>query len=232
MDLLAYIVFLAADYWWLVIPAVILIAWIGPRPLRRALSKRWVVGTTTALVVLWGVSFPEQFDALVNSSGHLRSSILATWGRAGSAQVVETDDHDCHWPSTRRFRERARISIKGSDGGVYQLGYDDDDNDFRNSTTSDTTFCEGDQFNVRYLQMAPERYVIITTDDSMWARRERCYHLALELNDLRRAPKNYNAPAALLQADSARYRADNCKAIVRKDYRTSAINGLETLGTE
>ena len=236
MNLLAYILFRLAEYWWLVIAAVLLLAWFGLTLLRRAvgqrISSKWLVGTVTALIVLWGNFFPEQFGAVVNSSTNLRGYVLTTWGRPGSGQIVETHDHDCHWAITGSFRRRARIAITGSDGSIYQVGYDDDDNDFRRSTTSDTTFCEGDQFNVRYLQMSPERYLIITDDDSAWARRERCYHLALELSDVRRSPTKYAGPAALIQADNQRYRADNCKAIVRKDYRTSGIEGLETLGAD
>jgi hypothetical protein len=122
--------FLLAAYWWLVIPILILLAWIGLPSLRGAIRKlnlKWLAGTTTALLAIWASFFPESFNAVVNSPGDLRHFTLATWVRPGSGR---------------------------------------------------------------------------------------------------------SSKASGMATENQRYRADSCKAVVRHDYQTSGIDGLETLGSD
>jgi len=119
-------------------------------------------------------------------------------GRTGSAQITGLIDGAQQRPGDElgRLTRWADFSVKlsGSDGSIYDLRLDPE-NRFPLTPTTFTLFFVGDRFNVRYLSMSPQRFVVTTDDSSPWAVRERCYHLAKEIELIRADPNHYDTPS-------------------------------------
>ena len=129
----------------------------------------------------------------------LPAYVIAKLGRTGSAQITGLTDGAQQRPGDElgRLTRWADFSVKltGSDGSIYDLRLDPE-NRFPLTPTTFTLFFVGDRFNVRYLSMSPQRFVVITDDSSPWAVRERCYHLAKEIELIRADPNHYDTPSA------------------------------------
>jgi hypothetical protein len=69
------------------------------------------------------------------------------------------------------------VQIKTADGKITETSFDDDD--FNQYPVANTFIVPqpGDKFNVRYLSTFPQDFVIITNDDSPWARGLACNSL-------------------------------------------------------
>lgn len=223
MDFVAYAVFDLANYDWFLIPMSVFIGavwlrWFPPRlRLHRALLR--VIAVIGLILPLLATDLPAY--------------VIAKLGRTGSAQITGLIDGAQQRPGDElgRLTRWADFSVKltGSDGSIYDLRLDPE-NRFPLTPTTFTLFFVGDRFNVRYLSMSPQRFVVITDDSSPWAVRERCYHLAKEIELIRADPNHHDTPSALQQNDRQRYKDDSCKAIVVPDWRSPSSDVLKELG--
>ena len=66
------------------------------------------------------------------------------------------------------------VLIKTSDGKTVETSFEDDDFNVYPPANSVIYPQEGDQFNVSHLQRFPQDFVIISNDDSPWAKGLRC----------------------------------------------------------
>lgn len=69
------------------------------------------------------------------------------------------------------------VLIKTGKGDVIEARFEDDDFNVYPPHNETIYPAEGDRFNVRYLQHAPQNFVIISDDDSPWARALQCSKL-------------------------------------------------------
>jgi len=226
MDFIAYVVFNLARYDWFLIPlsvfiGVVWLRWFPPRlRLHRAFLR---------VIAVVGLIFPFLATGLP-------AHVIAKLGRIGSAQITGLIDGAQQRQADELGRSQLgghwndfRVKLTGGDGIIYEIRLYPE-NRFPLTPTTFTLFLVGDRFNVRYLRMSPQHFVVIKDDNSPWAIRERCYQLAKEIELIRADPHEYDAPAAREQNDRQRYKDDNCKTVVAPDWRSPSSAQLKELG--
>ncbi len=148
----------------LVLPAVLLFAFFGWSPA----AHRW----------MWKLAVVG-----LGLGGFVGTPLLTDWllyrlGQTATAQVVghyrtwvEVNDHDVVGYT---------VLIRTASDGVLESRFEDDEpNVYPATDVSDPQ--PGETFDVRYLARFPRDFVILSDDDSPWARRQRCDALSLRL---------------------------------------------------
>lgn len=106
------------------------------------------------------------------------------------------------------------VLIKTADGQTVEARFEDDDFNVYPPANSVTYPRDGDQFNVSHLERYPADFVIISNDDSPWAKSVRCYGLmsALHQTDNKRRFAPESAPYRKAYEDAAQAaRAAGCE---------------------
>ena len=159
IDIPAHALFLAANHRFLLLVAAVGAVFVVPKKL-------------TAFIWLF---------VLLNIfvGAYVSSFVLDTIGVTGRAQVTSTYDTSSMY--NNRNVVGFNVQIKTADGVIVDTSFEDDD---FNQYPFSNTFVDpspGDQFNVRYLPTFPKDFVIITNDDSPWARHLACGPLEQKL---------------------------------------------------
>jgi uncharacterized membrane protein YwzB len=154
-DFPAHLMFLAANHRFLLIAAAIAAAFVLPKK---------ITGLVWLFVLL---------NIVVGT--YISSYIIAKIGVTGSAQVTST--YGTSTVYNNQYVIGYNVQIKTADGKIVETSFEDDD---FNEVPAANTFVApgpGETFNVRYLPSFPQDFVIITNDDSPWARGLACQSL-------------------------------------------------------
>jgi len=162
-DVPAHLLFLAANHRFL-----LLVAAIGAFALPKTLR-----------VFVWLFAFLNIFFGT-----YVSSFVIDTVGATGRAQVTSTYGTSTFYNNHNVVGYN--VQIKTADGSIVETSFEDDDfNEYPGSNTF-VTPGPGDKFNVRYLPSFPRDFVIITNDDSPWARGLACSSLQQSVSEAER----------------------------------------------
>jgi len=222
IDIPAHLLYLITEHRILVfVGAIVVPAVIGTK--RRASVKRVLARGYLAIILF------VLLAANIFWGPQLSAYVLYHNGATGPAQI--TGSHTLDWLSySRRNVIRYDVQLKTADGTIVDTSFDDiDANRFPPIGAIPE---KRDDFNVRYLSSFPGDFMIVTDDNSPWARRVACRALDQKLYESERkyefdqhGPTYRNAYIAALDAmitakcgdnqadlDSYRRRIENAKA--------------------
>ncbi|MGH8781778.1 hypothetical protein [Paraburkholderia sp.] len=169
-----------------VLPAgVVLVMFCGGLLRRRLGHAMWVIPLCGALVLA---------NLLVGVDVGVR--LIHRFGAQGQATIVGS-----YGTGTVYNRHRVigyNVLVRTADGKIVETSFEDDDFNVYPPHTATTYPQQGDEFTVRYLVGFPNDFVIVSNDDSPWAKRLSCSKLARTA--VATAQKQQFAP------DSAAYR--------------------------
>ena len=161
IDIPAHLLYLITEHRILVfVGAIFLPVVIGKRlraGVKRVLARRYLAAILFLLLtvnIFWGPP--------------LSAYVLYHIGETGPAQI--TGAHTLDWLSySRRNVIRYDVQLKTADGTIIDTSFDDiDSNRFPPVRAIPE---RGEDFNVRYLPSFPDDFMIVTDDNSPWARR-------------------------------------------------------------
>jgi uncharacterized membrane protein YwzB len=155
IDIPAHALFLAANHRFLLIAAAIIAAFAVPKKLTA------VIWLFVLLNILFGT--------------YISSYVVDNIGVTGPAQITST------YGTSTIYNNRNvigyNVQIKTADGTIVETSFEDDDFNEVPAANAFVAPSPGDKFNVRYLPSFPQDFVIITNDDSPWARGLACNSL-------------------------------------------------------
>jgi hypothetical protein len=166
VDIPAHILFLAAEHRFLCIAIPIVLAVLAPR-------RKKVV------VLAWPLAFLNVFFG-----PNLSAYVLYAVGAPGPAQVTGTFGTATVYNNHRVVGYN--VQLKNEGGEVIETSFEDDDFNLYPSANVAVYPQPGERFNVRYLTTFPRDFVIVTNDDSPWARRLACAPLNQRLFEAER----------------------------------------------
>ena len=199
-DAILHLLYVLARWRFLMMPVFIL----GPLILLRLNHRSRQAGCLRLLAVLLSLPLGIIF-AIVNLvfGPQLSAELIHHFGAQGQATVTGSFDTGNSYNDQRVMGHN--VLIKTADARTIESSFDDDDFNVYPAQNGVYYPREGDMFNVSYLERFPEDFIIISNDDSPWAKSLRCFELQ----------------AAEREADNKRQFALDSPAF-RKDYEDAA----------
>jgi hypothetical protein len=155
MDIPAHALFLTANHRFLLITAAIVATFALPKKLTGFV---W-------LFVLLNIVFGT----------YISSYVIGNIGVTGPALITSTYGTSIFYNNHNVVGYNVQIKI--ADGTIVETSFEDDDFNQYPGSNAFVGPRPGDKFNVRYLLSFPRDFVIITNDDSPWARGLACNSL-------------------------------------------------------